>query len=88
MSKKELIFKIRNKDDIKRWFRRLFEYGINMHPDSDFDDYVFLGTGGERRSFTRDEARRLNAMMSGAFDVAGNQVYTIGLSLIRKRLKS
>lgn len=85
MSKRELFFPITDRADIRRWFQKLLDYGVNFHPDNDFDEYVELGTGG-RRVFTNVEAKRLDRMMNDAFEIAGEGVYTIGLTLIRKHL--
>ncbi len=86
MNKRALFFKLHDRADIKRWFQGLLDYGINFHPDNDFDEYVEYGTGG-KRVFTSAEAKRLDKMMDDAFEIAGNGIYTIGLTLLRKHLQ-
>ena len=84
MSKLDLFVDLDTKSDIRKWFQKLLDHGINFHPDDSFGDYV---DQNGKRLFTRAEARRLNSTMGDAFAIAGDQVYDIGLARIRKHLK-
>jgi hypothetical protein len=58
---------IQTADDVREWFTALHAAGINFHPESDFTDYVQYGSG--ERSFTDEEAERMNAAMRRCYEL-------------------
>jgi hypothetical protein len=53
-------------DDVYTFFQKLFDEGINAHPDEDFTQYINVETGDP--TYTEREANLRNLLMQQAFD--------------------
>lgn len=58
--------RITTEDQARKWFRALFEAGINFHPDDGFDDIVDH-VDGSKQTFTSNEVDRMNAALDDVF---------------------
>lgn len=73
---------IRTEEDYKRFvFYVVKELEVNYHPDNDFEDY--LDRKGER-SFTQERAAQLNQRNHEAFELLGQQIYSVALDEFRR----
>lgn len=73
--------------DVRTLFADLLAAGVNLHPDTPFDDYVEAATG--ERTFSDEQARRLDEAMARAFTIcrdAGVDIYGIGLAEFNRRI--
>jgi len=72
-------------DDVRLFFRTLLNHGVNVHPDTTFDEYV---TNGNDRSFTADETAALDDRMDECFGVchdANVDVYGVCLDIFKEK---
>ena len=83
--------KIKNIDDVVDYFTYLIkELDLNLHPDTDFSEYVSYETG--ENTFNQEEVCYLNSLMDDCFSIceeAGVDVYEVGLKIMKgKPIKS
>ena len=81
----DLLPELEDAMDVKRWFEHLIDgLQISIHPDDPFEEYVNFETG--EPCFDPETSALLNEKMRQAFDICGDDIYGIGIEIIRKGL--
>ena len=76
--------------DVKTFVRHvIYDLDVNFNPDEDFRGYVNLNRQ-QQKSFTADEATRLNQQLEECFAVCekeGVEIYAVALPILKRRLR-
>lgn len=75
---------IKTVDDVIAFFRCLNLEGLIFHPDTDFNDYVALGTKQMVRIYTRKQAKYRNELLNDCFAVCSDNetdIYELALAV-------
>jgi hypothetical protein len=62
-----MLTEIKNLEDVADFMHCLIEESVNVHPDTDFNDYVHMETG--EPTYKPKEAALRNLLMEQAFEV-------------------
>ncbi len=79
-------FNIATHANMKAWFKTMAERGLLFHPDDSPHQIVRVRTG--RRTFSRDECRKLEGILSGMFNRFGDRVYTAAYPVFMRVFRS
>ena len=81
---------IRNVEDVGQYFSYLVnEMKLNLHPDTDFSEYVSYETG--QNTFTEEQICHFNNLMTTCFEVcefAKADIYEIGLEVMKGNMNA
>ena len=80
---------IKTAADVKEFFLYLVqEKGLNLHPDTDFSEYIDLETG--KTTFSGNEINRYNTLMDDSFSICERDnvdIYDLSFTILKGRLK-
>ena len=69
-------------DDVVAFFRCLEMEGLVFHPDTDFNDYVEIGTG--KPTYTPAQAKVRNELLNRCFEICSDEefdIYELGIAV-------
>jgi hypothetical protein len=66
-----MINSIDNITDVLQFTSDLVTLDVNFHPDTDFDDYINVNTS--ERTFSFEDAKKLNKLLIRAFEVCAEE---------------
>lgn len=82
-----MITAINTLSDVQIFTKQLIAQGLNVHPDTNFSDYIRLADN--QQTYSSEEAVRLNRLMQDCFEVAnkeGLDIYEEMLAVFRDEM--
>lgn len=70
-----MITAIQTLADVKAFTRQLTAQGLNIHPDTDFSDYMRVSDN--QPAYSSEEATRLNRLMQDCYAIADKEGFDI-----------